>query len=209
MASNSSEKTIASENAQPTGEGVADHRPLGLAKEAEQLAEVVDEPGQDEPARPSVRPERLRGLQGVVDLREVEIGIAVVDDLAEMAERVPHTHATASQGQVLAPLRLDERDGLIRVVQGVEVADAGASVLIEAAIRGRRHAVPRSFARARGRSPCSSRARSDAISRAAAPSLIWLETAAVRRPPSSRLFKAAIFSSDVPRRTVSSISNSP
>ena len=63
--------------------------------------------------------------------------------------------------------------------------------------------------RARGfRSYCFT-APSEAISKAADASLIWLDTAAVSRPPSWRVFKDAIFSSEVSRRAVSSAAKSP
>ncbi len=58
--------------------------------------------------------------------------------------------------------------------------------------------------RARGVSPCSSTARSEAISRAAEPSEICDATAAVRRPPSASGFSPDIFSSVVSRRGPSS-----
>ena len=47
------------------------------------------------------------------------------------------------------------------------------------------------------------------MSSAAAPSEIWLDTAAVSRPPSSSGFSVAIFSSEVSRRGPSSTANSP
>ena len=50
-------------------EGVADHRPLRLAEEAEDLAEVVDQAGEDEPARVAVAADCLGGLEQVLDLR--------------------------------------------------------------------------------------------------------------------------------------------
>ena len=59
--------------------------------------------------------------------------------------------------------------------------------------------------RARGRRPCSRTARSDAISSAAAPSEIWLDSAAVIVPPSRSGLSAAIFSSVVSRRGPSSL----
>ena len=59
--------------------------------------------------------------------------------------------------------------------------------------------------RARGVSPCSSTARSDATSKAAAPSLIWLDTAAVSRPPSVSVGSDCILSKDVSRRGPSSV----
>ena len=73
-------------------EGVAYYGPLGLSKAAEQLAQVVDESGQDEPPRPAISPQRLGGLQGVVDLRQLDIRIALVDDRTHPPERLPDAH---------------------------------------------------------------------------------------------------------------------
>ena len=53
--------------------------------------------------------------------------------------------------------------------------------------------------RARGFRPCRRTAASLAISSAAAPSAIWLDTAAVTRPPGVSGSSVAIFSSVVPR----------
>ena len=58
--------------------------------------------------------------------------------------------------------------------------------------------------RARGFRPCCFSARSETISSAAAASEIWLDTAAVMRPPSRSVFSVAIFSSEVSRRGPSS-----
>ncbi len=63
--------------------------------------------------------------------------------------------------------------------------------------------------RARGVRPCSATARSDAMSSAAEPSEIWLETAAVSRPSGIRVRSPAIFSRVVPRRGPSSVVTSP
>ena len=59
--------------------------------------------------------------------------------------------------------------------------------------------------RARGFSPWRLTAAAEAISSAAAPSAIWLETAAVIRPPGASGCSCAIFSSVVPTRGVSSV----
>jgi hypothetical protein len=57
--------------------------------------------------------------------------------------------------------------------------------------------------------PCVFTARSDAISIAEAPSEIWLDTAAVRRPSGSSVLSFAIFSRLVSRRGPSSLRTSP
>ena len=53
-----------------TGVGVADDGPLRLAPQAQDLAEVVDQAGQDEPARVAVAANGLGGLQQVLWCKE-------------------------------------------------------------------------------------------------------------------------------------------
>ena len=60
-------------------ERITDHGPLRLAVQAENLAQVVDQTGQDEPARMAVAANGFGRLQAVLDLREVGIGVAIVD----------------------------------------------------------------------------------------------------------------------------------
>ena len=62
--------------------------------------------------------------------------------------------------------------------------------------------------RARGVSPWVLRASSETTSMAAEASAIWLETAAVRRPPSTRVFRVAILAKLL-SRGVSSWAKSP
>ena len=50
------------------GESIANHCPLRLAEQAQDLAQVVNQPGENEPARMAVAPDRLGGLQQVLDL---------------------------------------------------------------------------------------------------------------------------------------------
>ena len=73
-------------------ERVADDRPLRLAVEAQNLAEVVDQAGDDEPARLVRAADRLGRLQRVLDLREVGVRIAVVDERVQEVERLPDGH---------------------------------------------------------------------------------------------------------------------
>ena len=55
-------------------EGVAHDGPLGLAQEAEDLAQVVDQAGEDEPAGMAVGPDGLGGLHQVFNLGELVSG---------------------------------------------------------------------------------------------------------------------------------------
>ena len=66
--------------AHPTGKCVADDCPLRLAPEAQDLPEIVNQTGGDEPARLVRTPDRLRGLQRVLDLREIDVRVAVVHE---------------------------------------------------------------------------------------------------------------------------------
>ena len=109
-------------------ERVADDRPLRLAEEAEDLAQVVDQPGQDEPAGMAVGADRLGGLHQVLDLRQLGIGVAVVDQGVEELHRLPDPHHPMVLGQVLPLLRPDEVERLIAVIQPVELADGRADV---------------------------------------------------------------------------------
>ena len=111
-------------------EGVADDGPLRLAEQAQDLAEVVDQAGDDEPARPVGGADRLGRLQRMLDLREVDVGIAVVDQRVQVLQRLPHRHRPAVQRQVVALLLQDEVERLVRVVLEVELRDALVGVLV-------------------------------------------------------------------------------
>ena len=89
-------------------ERVADDRPLRLAEQAENLAEVVHQAGDDEPARLVGGADGFGGLHRVLDLREIDVGIAVVDERVEKVERLPHRHRLAVERQVFALLREHE-----------------------------------------------------------------------------------------------------
>ena len=49
----------------------------------------MDKSGENEPARMAVFSNRFRGLQQVIDLRQVRIGIAVVDQGVQKFRRFP------------------------------------------------------------------------------------------------------------------------
>ena len=113
-------------------EGVADDGPLRLAEQAQDLAEVVDQAGDDEPARPVGGADRLGRLQRVLDLGEVDVGIAVVDQRVQELERLEHRHRPAVQRQVVALLLQDEVQRLVGVVLEVELRHALVGVLVVA-----------------------------------------------------------------------------
>ena len=94
-------------------ERIPDYRPLRFAEMAEQLSQVVDQAGDDQPAWLPGAAHRLCGLQRVFDLREVHVGIAVVDERVEKLERLPHVHARAVERQVLGLFRQDEVERLM------------------------------------------------------------------------------------------------
>ena len=64
-------------------EGVAGHGPLRLAEHAQDLAEVVHEPGEDEPVRVTVSADALGGLQTVFDLGQAGVGVALANQAVE------------------------------------------------------------------------------------------------------------------------------
>src|SRR5688572_21532217 len=98
------------------GKGVADDRPLRLSKETQDLAQVVHQAGHDEPAWLIGRANGLGGLHRMLDLREVDVGVAVVDKGVEKVERFPDGHGLAVQRKVLALFGTHERERLLRMV---------------------------------------------------------------------------------------------
>ena len=57
-------------------ERISDDRPLRLTEQAENLAEIVHEAGDDEPPGLARRTDRFGGLEGVLDMREIDVRIA-------------------------------------------------------------------------------------------------------------------------------------
>ena len=107
------------------GEGVADDGPLGLAEEAEDLAQVVDQAGQDQPARMTVGPDRLGGLHQVLDLRQIGVGVAVIDQRVEELHRLPDAHQPVILLKILPLLFQDEVERLTAVIQAIKLAHRG------------------------------------------------------------------------------------
>ena len=110
------------------GERVADDGPLRLAEEAEDLAEVVNQPGQDEPARVAGGANGLGRLHQVLDLGQVGIRVAVVDQRVEELHRLPDPHLPVIPRHVLPLLGQDEVQRLIPVIQPVELPHRGADI---------------------------------------------------------------------------------
>lgn len=80
------------------GEGVADAVPLALREavpEEHQLAQVVDQARQLHPARLAVAPHRLGALQQVVDLPQLRVRVALVDERVQLLHRLPDGHLGA------------------------------------------------------------------------------------------------------------------
>ena len=88
----------------------------------------MDQPGQDEPAGMSVGADRLGGLHQVLDLGQVGIGVAVVDQRVEELHRLPDPHLPLVLRQVLPLLGPDEVERLMSMIQPVELADARADI---------------------------------------------------------------------------------
>ena len=67
----------------------------------------------------------LGGLQQMLDLGEIGVGIAVVDQRVEKLGRLPDGLLAPGQAEVLLFLAQHVVDGLVLVVQAVELGDAG------------------------------------------------------------------------------------
>ena len=103
--------------------GVADDAPLGLAPKAKDLPEIVDETGEDEPAGMAVFADGFRGLEEVLDLGEIGVGIAFIDQGVEILGCLPDALLTFVEGEVLFFFGDDEVEGLEFVVVAVEGGD--------------------------------------------------------------------------------------
>src|ERR1700733_349577 len=106
-------------------ERIADHSPLRLAPQAQYLAKVMNKSCQHEPARMSVCANRLRGLEQMFNLGEVRIGIAIIHKSVEKLRGFPDGLLSLFQRKVLGLFSEDIVEGLMLMVQAVEVRDAG------------------------------------------------------------------------------------
>ena len=76
----------------------------------------------------AVGADRLGGLHQVFDLRQVGVGVTVVDQRVEELHRLPDPHLAMVLAQVLPLFRSDEVERLMAVIQPVELADGRADV---------------------------------------------------------------------------------
>src|ERR1700746_4044945 len=74
---------------------VADYSPLRLAIEAKTFSQGVDETGGDHPAGRAVAANGFRGLQQVLSLGEVGVGIAVINESVEIIRCFPDAFPSA------------------------------------------------------------------------------------------------------------------
>src|SRR5258706_1832959 len=63
---------------------------------------------------------RFRGLQQVLDLREIRIGVAIVDKLVEVFGGLPDPFLSAVQREIFLPLGEDEVHGLVGMILSIE-----------------------------------------------------------------------------------------
>jgi hypothetical protein len=76
----------------------------------------------------SLGPDGLGALHQVLDLREIGVRVAVVDQRIQVLHRLPDAHLPPRLQQVLALLPQDESQRLVSVVEPIELFDAGPDV---------------------------------------------------------------------------------
>ena len=108
--------------------GVADDRPLRFAEQAEDLSEVMDQAGEDEPARVAVVADRLGGLQQVFDLGELDVGSLSSTSVLRYSSASQTVIWRFLERQVFGALRPHEVEGLVAVVEPVELAHSRAGL---------------------------------------------------------------------------------
>ena len=109
-------------------ESVSDDGPLRLAIKAENLAKVVQESGEDKPARMTVLADGFGGLEEMFKLGKVRIGIAVVDQSIEVVDHVPNALLTATQAAILGLFPENKVESLVGVIFAVEAGNAGIGI---------------------------------------------------------------------------------
>ena len=70
----------------------------------------------------------LGGLQQVLELRQLGVGIAVIHQGVQQLDGFPDPHALVVELQILFLLRLDELQGLVGVIEPIELFHSGASL---------------------------------------------------------------------------------
>ena len=131
-------------------EGVAHHRPLRLAKQAQHLAQVVHEAGQHKPVGVAVGADRLGGLQQVADLGQVDIRVRLVDQGIEVVQPLPGRHFPLPELQPLVFFAQHEIDRLVRVVVAIELAHPVDARLRVVAVGGAVRLVSQQWGRGQG-----------------------------------------------------------
>ena len=121
--------TIFGEQAQPTGKVSPTTAHCGSPKRQSILPRSWMKPVAMNQRGWSSRADRFRGLQRVLDLREVGVGIAVVHQRVQEVERLPDVHLPPVERQVLALLRPHEIERLVRVVQAIELFNPRVGLL--------------------------------------------------------------------------------
>src|SRR5258708_7015696 len=96
--------------------GVSDDSPLRFAIEAKDFAKIMNQAGENKPARVTVAADLFGGLKEVIELRKVCVGVAIVHERIQIVERFPNAHFTAlERKEFLAPI-LDKVIGLVVVI---------------------------------------------------------------------------------------------
>src|SRR5215467_9666780 len=104
---------------------IAHYSPLRLAVKTQHLAEVVHEAGEYEPARMAVFADRFGGLQQMLYLRQVGVGIALVHQRVQILGHFPNALFPARQAAIFRFFLQHEIISLLGVVFPVELGDAG------------------------------------------------------------------------------------
>ena len=108
-------------------ESVADHGPLRFAVEAEHLAEVVNQAGENHPARLVGSARSASAVCSACSIcGEVGVGVAVVHERVQILERLPDADPLPVQGEKLPLFCQDEIERLISVIEPVELFDRRA-----------------------------------------------------------------------------------
>ena len=83
-----------------------------------------------------VAADRFGGLQVVLDLAEIGVGVAIVHQGVQVFERLPDPHFGFVEAGIFAALRGGEIMRLVGVIQAVKLAHAGCGVGVIAKIPG-------------------------------------------------------------------------
>ena len=121
-------------NAQPTGNVSPTTAHCGSPNRHSTLPKIVDQPGEHEPIGVAGGADRFGRLQQMLQLRELDVRIGIIDQRVEIIERFEDAHLPAVELQELALLRLHEVVRLMAVILAIELADGLAGRIIVVAI---------------------------------------------------------------------------